>query len=87
MLMLTKPLCWNEFGKWYKVIPKLFLNLKSNGFSIKLFLYQLKNLNASILNGVPSEVKEHMKMLLNTEPSVRPDADQLSKVSFLILKI
>ena len=35
----------------------------------------------STLSAIPEEAKEHVKMLLNTEPSLRPDADQLSKVN------
>ena len=43
--------------------------------------FQIRNLRAGILGGVPEEVREHVKLLLNTEPTVRPDADQLSKVT------
>ena len=35
----------------------------------------------SVLGSVPEEVRDYVKLLLNPEPSVRPDADQLSKVS------
>ncbi len=31
---------------------------------------------------IPDEVRDHVKLLLNTEPTVRPDADQLSKIPF-----
>ena len=45
-----------------------------------LFDPQLRNLKKSILLAIPDEVRDHVKLLLNTEPTVRPDADQLSKV-------
>ncbi|CAH1785559.1 unnamed protein product, partial [Owenia fusiformis] len=35
-----------------------------------------------ILGSIPQEAKEHVKMLLNVEPTLRPDADQLSKIKF-----
>lgn len=44
-------------------------------------LFQLSSLSISSLTSVPIEAREHVKMLLNSEPAVRPDADQLSKVS------
>jgi len=34
----------------------------------------------SLLSNIPDEVRDHLKMLLNVEPSLRPDTDQLSKV-------
>ncbi|KAK2168101.1 hypothetical protein LSH36_20g02000 [Paralvinella palmiformis] len=42
----------------------------------------LKNLKPSILGSVPMDVRDHVKMLLNSEPTVRPDADQMSKIPF-----
>lgn len=31
---------------------------------------------------IPAELKEYLKMLLNATPELRPDANQLSKISF-----
>ncbi|XP_059508568.1 SCY1-like protein 2 isoform X1 [Stegostoma tigrinum] len=45
-------------------------------------LDQLTRLGPNILQKVPEEVREHMKLLLNVTPTVRPDADQLSKIPF-----
>lgn len=33
-----------------------------------------------MLNKIPEEVREHVKMLLSVTPNVRPDADQMTKV-------
>lgn len=38
-------------------------------------------MNISVLGSIPEEIRDHVRMLLNTEPTVRPDADQFSKVS------
>ncbi|ELU10963.1 hypothetical protein CAPTEDRAFT_109432 [Capitella teleta] len=43
---------------------------------------ELKRLKISVLGSIPEEIREHVKMLLNTEPTVRPDADQISKIPF-----
>lgn len=43
---------------------------------------ELRHLRQSLLGCIPDEVCEHVKMLLNAEPSVRPDADQLTKIPF-----
>ncbi|XP_067855366.1 SCY1-like protein 2 isoform X2 [Heptranchias perlo] len=45
-------------------------------------LDQLTRLGPNVLHKVPEEVREHMKLLLNVTPTVRPDADQLSKIPF-----
>lgn len=37
-------------------------------------------MNPSLLNKIPEEVREHVKMLLSVTPNVRPDADQMTKV-------
>ena len=34
-----------------------------------------------MLPNIPHEVIEHEKMLLNPDPNVRPDAEQMTKVS------
>lgn len=44
-------------------------------------LTQLSRLNSSALQNIPEEVREHVKLLLNVAPAVRPDADQMTKVS------
>lgn len=43
-------------------------------------VFQLKQFRLSKLEGLSDLVKDHVKMLLNVEPSLRPDADQISKV-------
>lgn len=45
-------------------------------------LDQLTRLGPSILQKVPEEVREHLKLLLNVTAAVRPDADQLCKIPF-----
>lgn len=44
-------------------------------------LTQLSRLSSSTLQNIPEEVREHVKLLLNVAPAVRPDADQMTKVS------
>lgn len=43
---------------------------------------ELKQFRLSKLEGLSDLVKDHVKMLLNVEPSLRPDADQISKIPF-----
>ncbi|XP_072033608.1 SCY1-like protein 2 isoform X2 [Amphiura filiformis] len=43
---------------------------------------QLRCLSMNILNSLPDGMKEYVKMLLSSTPTVRPDADQLSKIPF-----
>ncbi|XP_077566172.1 SCY1-like protein 2 [Stigmatopora nigra] len=45
-------------------------------------LDQLTNINPALLNKLPEEVREHVKMLLSVSPTVRPDADQMTKIPF-----
>ncbi|XP_069760475.1 SCY1-like protein 2 isoform X2 [Narcine bancroftii] len=45
-------------------------------------LDQLTRLGPNILQKVPEEAREHLKLLLNVTPAVRPDADQLCKIPF-----
>ncbi|XP_035281447.1 SCY1-like protein 2 isoform X1 [Anguilla anguilla] len=45
-------------------------------------LDQLSRLNPGVLNKIPEEVREHVKMLLSVTPNVRPDADQMTKIPF-----
>eukprot|EP00062_Callorhinchus_milii_P010580 gi/632955630/ref/XP_007893557.1/ PREDICTED: SCY1-like protein 2 [Callorhinchus milii] len=45
-------------------------------------LDQLTRIGPNILHKVPEEVREHMKLLLNVTPTVRPDPDQLTKIPF-----
>ncbi|MBN3290737.1 SCYL2 protein, partial [Polypterus senegalus] len=40
---------------------------------------ELSRLNQNILQKVPEDVFEHVKLLLNVTPTVRPDADQMTK--------
>uniref|UniRef100_A0A1A7Z220 SCY1-like 2 n=1 Tax=Iconisemion striatum TaxID=60296 RepID=A0A1A7Z220_9TELE len=45
-------------------------------------LDQLSSMNPALLNKIPEEVREHIKMLLSVTPNVRPDADQMTKIPF-----
>ncbi|XP_069829141.1 SCY1-like protein 2 isoform X2 [Dendropsophus ebraccatus] len=45
-------------------------------------LDQLSHLNPNVLVNIPEEVQEHVKLLLNVTPAVRPDADQMTKIPF-----
>lgn len=57
---------------------------QSNGSysNLKSQLEKRKSSPALVLNNIPLEAREHVKLLLNLEPSVRPDADQLTKIPF-----
>uniref|UniRef100_A0A8P4KK64 SCY1 like pseudokinase 2 n=1 Tax=Dicentrarchus labrax TaxID=13489 RepID=A0A8P4KK64_DICLA len=45
-------------------------------------LDQLSTMSPALLNKIPEEVREHVKMLLSVTPNVRPDADQITKIPF-----
>ncbi|XP_063502687.1 SCY1-like protein 2 isoform X4 [Pongo pygmaeus] len=45
-------------------------------------LDQLSRLGSSSLTNIPEEVREHVKLLLNVTATVRPDADQMTKIPF-----
>uniref|UniRef100_A0A8C9YUG4 SCY1 like pseudokinase 2 n=1 Tax=Sander lucioperca TaxID=283035 RepID=A0A8C9YUG4_SANLU len=45
-------------------------------------LDQLSSISPAVLNKIPEEVREHVKMLLSVTPNVRPDADQMTKIPF-----
>uniref|UniRef100_A0A8C5XVG7 Protein kinase domain-containing protein n=1 Tax=Microcebus murinus TaxID=30608 RepID=A0A8C5XVG7_MICMU len=45
-------------------------------------LDQLSRLGSNSLTNVSEEVREHVKLLLNVTPTVRPDADQMTKIPF-----
>nr|XP_061809405.1 SCY1-like protein 2 isoform X2 [Nerophis lumbriciformis] len=45
-------------------------------------LDQLTNISPALLNKLPEEVRDHVKMLLSVSPNVRPDADQMTKIPF-----
>ncbi|XP_056281265.1 SCY1-like protein 2 isoform X2 [Pseudoliparis swirei] len=45
-------------------------------------LDQLSSISPAVLNKIPEEVREHVKMLLSITPNVRPDADQMTKIPF-----
>ncbi|XP_025029199.1 SCY1-like protein 2 isoform X2 [Python bivittatus] len=45
-------------------------------------LDQLSRLGSSNLQNIPEDVREHVKLLLNVTPAVRPDADQMTKIPF-----
>lgn len=46
-------------------------------------LLQLRKFRASLLGSVPEGLQQYVKLLLNTEPTVRPDPSQLMKVIIL----
>lgn len=48
--------------------------------AIKQNFNQLKHMGQSTFNCLPPEAREHVKMLLNITPEVRPDAFQMSKL-------
>lgn len=41
-------------------------------------------MSPTVLNKIPEEVREHVKMLLSVTPNVRPDADQMTKVCYIV---
>lgn len=43
---------------------------------------QFKNLSPTKLQGIPEELREYVKLLLNFTPEIRPDAHQFMKVAF-----
>ncbi|XP_068573489.1 SCY1-like protein 2, partial [Cebidichthys violaceus] len=45
-------------------------------------LDQLSSISPAVLNKIPEQVREHVKMLLSITPNVRPDADQMTKIPF-----
>ncbi|KAM4523130.1 SCY1-like protein 2 isoform 2-T2 [Fundulus diaphanus] len=45
-------------------------------------LDRLSSMNPALLSKLPEEVREHVKMLLSISPTVRPDADQMTKIPF-----
>ncbi|XP_069020908.1 SCY1-like protein 2 isoform X1 [Embiotoca jacksoni] len=45
-------------------------------------LDQLSSMSPAVLNKIPEDVREHVKMLLSVTPNVRPDADQMTKIPF-----
>lgn len=45
-------------------------------------LDQLSSISPAVLNKIPEEVREHVKMLLSVTSTVRPDADQMTKIPF-----
>uniref|UniRef100_UPI00358F0628 SCY1-like protein 2 n=1 Tax=Myxine glutinosa TaxID=7769 RepID=UPI00358F0628 len=50
--------------------------------SFSIHLDKLSRLSPSVLRNVPEGVRDHLKMLLNVAPTVRPDADQLGKIPY-----
>ncbi|XP_061180862.1 SCY1-like protein 2 [Saccostrea echinata] len=48
----------------------------------KKFVEELRKFRSSLLGSVPDSLQQYVKLLLNTEPTVRPDPSQLMKVDF-----
>nr|XP_029484554.1 LOW QUALITY PROTEIN: SCY1-like protein 2 [Oncorhynchus nerka] len=62
--------------------PVLQVNKHDIFKSFSRQLDQLSRLSPTMLNKIPEEVREHVKMLLSVTPNVRPDADQMTKIPF-----
>ncbi|XP_059155505.1 SCY1-like protein 2 isoform X2 [Physella acuta] len=43
---------------------------------------ELSSIRGSLLSSIPSQLADHVKLLLNTEPTIRPDAAQMMKIPF-----
>uniref|UniRef100_A0A2I3H9E0 Protein kinase domain-containing protein n=1 Tax=Nomascus leucogenys TaxID=61853 RepID=A0A2I3H9E0_NOMLE len=50
-------------------------------------LDQLNYLGSSSLTNIPEEVREHVRLLLNVTPTVRPDADQMIRFLSLMMLV
>ena len=48
--------------------------------------FQLRKWRGQMLGKIPQDLHDIIKLMLNTEPTVRPDPDQLSKVDLFICK-
>ncbi|XP_053082623.1 SCY1-like protein 2 isoform X3 [Acinonyx jubatus] len=66
----------NKSGAW-KIMGFDFCVSSSNPSE-----QELSRLGSSSLSNIPEEVREHVKLLLNVTPAVRPDADQMTKIPF-----
>uniref|UniRef100_A0ABI7ZNA2 Protein kinase domain-containing protein n=1 Tax=Felis catus TaxID=9685 RepID=A0ABI7ZNA2_FELCA len=66
----------NKSGAW-KIMGFDFCVSSSNPSE-----QELSRLGSSSLSNIPEEVREHVKLLLNVTPTVRPDADQMTKIPF-----
>lgn len=58
------------------------INKKDIYKSFSRQLDQLTRLSPNVLVNIPEDVREHLKLVLNVTPAVRPDADQLTKIPF-----
>ncbi|KAI8512793.1 SCY1-like protein 2, partial [Branchiostoma belcheri] len=61
---------------------KTIMDCGSSLPTYKRNIEQLGSLRMSVLGSVPDPVRECVKLMLNVEPTVRPDADQMSKIPF-----
>ncbi|XP_035674782.1 SCY1-like protein 2 [Branchiostoma floridae] len=61
---------------------KTIMDCGSSLLTYKRNIEQLGSLRMSVLGSVPDPVRECVKLMLNVEPTVRPDADQMSKIPF-----
>jgi len=92
---------WNRFCNRYLFSTFFYFAYMNKEFRLTLFrnmipvalkrtvtiFFQLENLRPGVLERIPSEVRDHEKMLINPDPTVRPDADQMSKVSIAVCSI
>ncbi|XP_066275776.1 SCY1-like protein 2 [Branchiostoma lanceolatum] len=61
---------------------KTIMDCGSSLPTYKRNIEQLGSLRMSVLGSLPDPVRECVKLMLNVEPTVRPDADQMSKIPF-----
>lgn len=43
---------------------------------------ELSSVRGSLLSSIPAQLAEHVRLLLNIEPTIRPDAAQMTKIPF-----
>lgn len=70
------------YALFYDGKPIFEVNKQDIFKSFSRQLDQLSRLGLKELQKIPEEVREHVKMLLNVTPTVRPDADQMTKIPF-----
>ena len=59
---------------------KTYCDCQENYSNFLRMCEELKTINPTKLANLPGEVREHVKMLLNIKPELRPDARQFAKV-------
>lgn len=59
---------------------KTYYDCQENYSNFLRMCEELRTINSTKLSNLPAEVREHVKMLLNVKPELRPDAGQFAKV-------